>query len=232
MKERPIMFSPESVVGILAECKTQTRRVITAADYNGNPVCVGAAKAWYTLQDDEGGPWAWVGDFNDPESDSDICIKPPYGIPGDRLWVRESWRPFYEKDTGAQGIQYHAGGFEEVSIQPCASVFGNDRWRHAMFMPRWASRITLEITDIRVERVQEISEADAICEGCRADEDPYWRPTYSDPDSGGNPSARRSYEYLWDTINGKRNRGEYAWVKNPWVWVIDFWRLDDVHKAR
>lgn len=93
----------------------------------------------------------------------------------------------------------------------------------SIHMPRWASRITLEITGVRVERLQDISEADAKAEDCRADEDPYWRPTYSDPDSGGNPSARLSFEYLWSTIHAAD--GPNGWAANPWVWVVEFKRI-------
>lgn len=81
------------------------------------------------------------------------------------------------------------------------------------------SRITLTITDVRVERVQEISEGDAMAEGCFNDTDPYWRPTYGDSDSGGCPSFKNSFEFLWDSINQKRG---YGWDKNPLVWVVEF----------
>jgi hypothetical protein len=94
----------------------------------------------------------------------------------------------------------------------------------SIHMPRWASRITLTITGVRVERLQEITEADAKAEGCSNDDDPYWRPSYADPDSGGHPSYRNSFSFLWDSINGRRKGGIYSWHSDPFVWVLSFSR--------
>lgn len=97
---------------------------------------------------------------------------------------------------------------------------GSERWKPSLFMPRWASRITLEITGVRCEHLQAITEVDAKAEGCTADDDPFWKPSYNDPDSGGNPSARNSFEYLWHQINGA-----VSWMQNPFVWIVEFKRL-------
>jgi len=94
------------------------------------------------------------------------------------------------------------------------------KWRPSIHMPRWASRINLLVNDVRLERVQEITEENAGAEGVFKDDDPHWLPSYEDPDSGENPSYKNSFEFLWDSIYGKKPG--LAWNNNPWVWVADF----------
>jgi len=114
-------------------------------------------------------------------------IKCPYGQPGDLLWVKETWN-----GTQGEGVAYRATN-PEMNGEP---------WKSSRFMPRWASRITLEIVNIRVERLQEIKPLDAVAEGM-------------DPDR----HSVIEFRNLWNAINGKRG---YGWDINPWVWVIEF----------
>ncbi len=122
----------------------------------------------------------------------------PYGRPGDQLWVRETW---LEDTVG--NIRYRA---TERAVQD-----GNWKWRPSIFMPRWASRISLEVTAVRVERVRDISEEDARAEGV---DSIVATDTYS--------SYRMGFRKLWDSINAKRG---YSWESNPWVWVVEFKRV-------
>lgn len=135
----------------------------------------------------------------------------PYGVPGDRLWVRETW---CQDERGGTLSSGHAMVYYRADM-PTQNIWKGS-WRPSIFMPRWASRITLEIANIRVERLQDISEADAKEEGCQkgcqirevlyADEP---REAYS---------YIEQYRKLWDSINGKT----YPWDHNPWVWAITF----------
>lgn len=125
-----------------------------------------------------------------------ISHKSPYGDVGDKLWVRETWHQ-HEKDS-------------DVCYRATEICIGFAPWRPSIFMPRWASRITLEITSIRVERIQDITEADAIAEGIKYNPD-------------GNAAYHRwTFSNLWDSINAKRG---YGWDINPWCWVIEFKRV-------
>ena len=180
MKERGIIFTGEMVRAILDGRKTQTRRVVKHIPDLGSPD-MWCKKIEIVNQ--------ICGDFKR------YC---PYGQPGDRLWVRETWAPWPElwtrSDIRDQSPLYRA---ERPFV-------GNDvKWRPSNHMPRWASRINLEITDVRVERVQDITDEDALEEGV-------------DPD-GYIP--RTQFEALWNSIYEKRGHG---WDKNPWVWVIEF----------
>ncbi|WP_186083797.1 hypothetical protein [Burkholderia gladioli] len=132
----------------------------------------------------------------------------PHGEPGDRLWVRETWGQY---QLAPEDIVYRAD--EDF---PCGSP---KRWRPSIHMPRWASRITLEITGVRVERLQDISEADAIAEGIEHTSDGF------SVDEGRHfhaARARDSFASLWDGLNEARGHG---WEANPWVWVIEFRRI-------
>jgi hypothetical protein len=139
----------------------------------------------------------------------------PYG---DRLWVRESFRYY----LGAPlEVAYEAdGGYSD----------GLGKLRPSIHMPRWASRLTLEITKIRVERVRDISKDDALAEGISvlplqsADDPSAW--FQSSPGVNQERTAQASYRALWDKLNAKREDGKYAWAANPWVWVLEFTRLE------
>lgn len=258
MAERPILMTVESVRGILADCKSQTRRVLLVPHKNEEGKVVmeqpgpGSTRGKFCVPEEKHPPyWELWG----PDNGNGRALlfewgfKCPYGEVGDILRVREPWRVGKTHDGRAPDeiwehlkkinkgvtVLYEAGGWADRTPfeRPAIKYPDNEampRWagakRSSMFMPYWASRIFLEITDVRVERVQEISEADAKAEGCTADQDPYWKPSYNDPDSGGNPSAKLSYQYVWDEINGKRNNGVYAWSKNPFVWAISFRRIE------
>ena len=174
MNERPILFSGPMVRAILADLKTQTRRVVKA------PRSV-----------------AWDGRLSPP---IDQC---PYGTAGSKLWVRETWADTMGDPPTAV---YRADG----ERHPASHL----KWTPSIHMPRWASRLTLEIVNVRVERLQEISEADAKAEG---DKNPFDGHLHND----GTPiesSAVLRFKCLWDSINAKRA----PWASNPWVWVVEF----------
>ena len=204
MKEHPILFSTDMVKAILEGRKTMTRRVIkpqpTDAGLEFATACEGEFSAW---QDDglnldehseDGGPC------------QRIC---PYGQVGDRLWVRETFVL-----TNYQTPVYRAD-FKDVNGYYWSSIASDPKdvkWKPSIYMPRWASRINLEITEIRVERVQEIRGWDCISEGCPKIE-------------ASTGLARQWFTTLWDSLNAKRG---YGWESNPWVWVISFKRTDEI----
>ncbi len=225
MKEHPILFSSPMIRAILAGRKSQTRRIAKG---------ITEETCYVGLEGHDG----FVPVRDDGKETPILC---PYGSVGDRLWVRETSAVYaavysecgivYRADHATGDLSKGDGGynFHQFSDDPeqadkdrkwAAKHSGSEKWIPSIYMPRFASRITLEITGVRVERLQEITEADVMAEGCRADEDPYWRPSYHDPDSGGNPSARLSYEFLWEEINGVG-----SWAKNPFVWCVSFKRV-------
>lgn len=185
--ERPIIFSGDSVRAIRAGRKTQSRRVVK----NAKP-------------------------YAPTDSDIDVLwatgqIRCPFGQPGDHLWVREAWqkaRPDIRMD-GTSPVAYMA-----TDAHPATGYgpFGHE-WKSPLFMPRWASRITLEITGVRVERVQNISDADAIAEGIDAVYIALADMTH------GATSPIEEFRALWNGINARRG---FGWDINPWVWVIEF----------
>ena len=203
MKERPILFSSEMVRAILDGRKTQTRRVINPQSLLDNKTRVTA------------------------------CYECPYGAPGDSLWVREScqiyghWVKNGHTKSGAQRWKFsihaskqvlYVGGFVKSPSDKTQLGFYK---RPSIFMPRWASRIPLEVTDVRVERVQEISDGDAKAEGLVG-----WKSERSDEIHYGITAAdvwetdpRSTYTRLWDSINAERG---HSWESNPWVWVVSF----------
>jgi len=191
MKERPILFSGEMVRAILDGRKTMTRRVATK---------IKAPKAW-TMPNGIDSFWnvnpCWR------ETPGELC---PYGKPGDRLWVREA---FAVGLSNQEGIAYRATSkwydFEDGTPENFKEI----KWKPSIFMPRWASRITLEITNVRVERLQDISNKDIESEGACG---------------MACVTHRLTFKQLWDSINSKRG---YSWESNPWVWVVEFERIKE-----
>ena len=231
MTDRPILFSAPMVRAILAEAKTMTRRVaknIPPETSFFQPLKPGTRDAGKPVQFEAMKEWYEDGKVLD-------LIGCPYGKPGDRLWVRETWyaddyrldrAPFRKKpddfDMAAQ-MCYHADGEHPTEDGvPCP-------WKPSIHMPRWASRITLEITGVRVERLKNISEKDAMAEGIsevrfRPDDGfPLCLGYMVGPDDGKTvlqTSAAKAFSMLWESINGTG-----SWEANPWVWCVSFKRV-------
>lgn len=207
MADKPIIFSAPMVRALLDGRKTQTRRVPKIAweagvnrDFTGwRPEQVGPRR------------WQLIGGFGVGAN-----IKTAYAV-GDRLWVREHWRTADAYDDlapsqlgGEEPIIYLAD--DTLETWGWRNDFVPGRFRQAMHMPRWASRITLTVSDVRVQRLQEISEVDAVAEGCEATG---WRPTYGNPDNAGfeeTITAKDAFADIWNSLHGPG-----AWDANPWV---------------
>lgn len=246
MKERPFLFNGPMVCAILDGRKTQTRRIIrdqsiiSATEYDlGYCRTLNDGRVWWSVKA-QGEDHFGVG--------IGVC---PYGVPGDRLWVRETWRimglmyeeepciqykadlaeqfcsvpddwldtrweDWYERQSVKLVEDCERAGLEpEAPYSDVAYRWERDtcptRWQPSIHLPKFASRIWLEVTGVRVERLQEISEADAYAEGC--DE-----ILLGGGLSGKPRSARAWFKDLWDSINAKRH---YGWDTNPWVWVVE-----------
>ncbi|MCK4579401.1 MAG: hypothetical protein KAU50_11470 [Candidatus Marinimicrobia bacterium] len=214
-KEIGILMKPDMSLATLEDRKTHTRRVIKDVGL-------------YAIDERYHGNWQ-------KERENLIAAKCPYGKVGDRLYVREThyrygkWIKDGQTKTGRQKWKFEGIGKEVIYSDNSPATVRTKKtevgWfkRPSLFMPRWASRITLEITDVRVERVQEISKDDAMLEGIKNKNTGYWQDYrtgkmqqlfLSDP--------RDSFRTLWNSINEKRG---YGWDVNPWVWVIGFRRL-------
>ncbi len=200
MKERGVLFSAPMVRAILDDRKMQTRRILKAPkalEFYGSDDTPAVVRY---LDDGHSGPGVYIHAEEYPDEGS-CFVRCPYGQPGDRLWVRETWAlADVPKKRRTEAVQYRATG----DIGPYL------KWRPSIFMPRWASRITLEVTGIRVERLQDISEGDAKAEGVSATCD----------DVEGRLDARTHFCELWDSING-----DLSFLANPWVWVVEFKRI-------
>lgn len=214
MKERPILFSAPMVRALLDGSKTQTRRALRK---QFKPDAVPAEMpstdpigGW--VVDGHSGVW-WC----DAASNPDESVRCPYGQPGDRLWVRETWRTVTGADDIPPRNMMNVEQFTTYEAdEPKPSGMG--KLRPSMFMPHWASRITLEITRVRVERLKDISQADAIAEGA-----PPSHPSIDrvSREFGYADFSRSWYAQLWESINGPG-----TWEQNPWVWVIEFKKVD------
>lgn len=214
--------------------KTQTRRVVKHqfdAEDNVRECCnIIKPEGWQGTG--HSGLWAHEGDYDE----SPRCC--PQGIPGDRLWVKETFAPSpehprcrvaYQADLKSYGLDNGIARQTEDSmgcVYPSPIInpkkpWGDSKggWKPSIFMPRWASRITLEITGVRVDRLQEISEADAKAEGIEPLDRPGFWKVYNCK-QGFTTYPKVSYESLWESINGPG-----SWEKNPWVWVIEFRKL-------
>lgn len=194
MKERPILFSAPMVRALLDGSKTQTRRAakLTGA---GHVKEVGGHRRWHP-------------------ADENCIAACPYGQPGDRLWVRETW--IDASSSLHSCVIYRADGDDQVCGVP---------WKPSIFMPRAASRILLEVTAVRIERLHAISEDDALAEGVVKIRDACHVIKGFDYDLSGlcHTNAVTPYAKLWESINGPE-----SWAQNPWVWVIEFKRVQPI----
>lgn len=224
MKETGILMSGPLIGPTMEGLKTQTRRLQGLKEINADPNRYSGAHLW---QPDD----VWW-DFHIEGTDAITRVKCPYGKIGDRLYVRETWRPDYTEDD----ILYRSDGEVRRFLDQSEwfegdylSHAGKDtlRWRPSIHQPRWASRITLEITDVRVERLQDISEEDAKAEGitdggCTRCGEPERSHPYAQYGCFVPlPDYRDSFIWLWNQINGKT----HPWESNPWVWCLSFQRV-------
>lgn len=192
MKERPIIFSAQMVRAIIEGRKSQTRRAVKPVGRDDGFVLLDHGKGWWPYRSDDGESSMHTVRRGGKEYLDETPMDCPYGEPGDRLWVKETWA-----SDGMGGARYYATD----------AVNDLRRKRPSIHMPRVFSRLTLEVTGVRVERLNDISEADALAEGV-------------DCIKAGTPTERDAYRYLWEDINGPG-----SWAANPWVWVIEFRRL-------
>lgn len=222
VKERPIIFSGPMVNAIIDGTKTQTRRVIKPQPSNAcedelepGDVVMRLGELLKLKESGSGyGRRGWLNGYP---------IKCPYGVPGDRLWVRETWNMYTRLPAGLT-CRYKADDSEinKESVAPGHLIPDDHSWRRSIHMYRWASRITLEITDVRVERLHDISEADARAEGCPLDSNGKgYEPPKSDPWQG---YGKASFCLLWSKIYAQK-KGK-SWESNPWVWAVSFRRVD------
>jgi len=221
MNEKPILFNSEMVNAILSGRKTQTRRIMKVQpSEHFHPQTIHGAMDftahWYTpgVIDKDG--------YLQPArkdvfgvADEDEGYTCPLGAVGDQLWVRETWAR-YNIDQTSHDMAYRA-------TTP-ADWPKDGLWRPSIHMPRWASRINLLITGVRVERLNDISEQDAMSEGIDADRLAESQDHYdciADHNMTGRPTAKGYFSSLWQSIYG-----EESWEANPWVWVINFERME------
>lgn len=239
-EDGPILFKPELVVAIYSDRKTVTRRVNDLDLVNKNPSSWSRPVIVQKMPAGSRTFWGFT------RRDDQFVVRCPFGEVGDRLWVREIFSP-YEPIGGGRGsrpaakietasyVVFHDGG--QVYRDPFhyypptkpydphgdRKSFSGIKWRPSIHMPRWASRLTLEIVSVRIERLQEITEAQALAEGLP--------PEQSDITLVRNALLKGSmvvdrFARGWDEINGHRNRGRYKWKRNPYLWVIEFKRLE------
>jgi len=219
-KERGMIFNAGMVRAILSGQKTQTRRIMKnqpAGDYPDAPVMIRNIESGFQ----------WHGKHG--ESSVFPC---PLGSVGDRIWVRETWQGPLVDFENSDDLLRNAEKYEkpencvyEADGVPAPEFYDADDnlrccWRPSIHMPRWASRILLEITNVRVERLNDISEQDAIAEGLeRYNDDGI---VYYGPYGKGDCRPERAFSNLWKSIYGEED-----WKKNPWVWVIEFKRVQE-----
>jgi hypothetical protein len=209
MKERPILVSTPLIRPILTDLKVHTRRLIRLPegyDLAQNATVSHRHGVWWEVRCE---PWETV------------VVRCPFGVPGDRLWVREAWQIVTGAKAGDLGAVVRYRDMELLSVtmpaqKPMPLGLTWDCWRPSIHMPRWASRISLEVTEMRVQRIQEITEEDARAEGvCE-------HPAARSVVDSGMWTYRAAFRAVWDAIDPG------GWDRNPWVWVVAFKRVAGV----
>jgi hypothetical protein len=225
MKERPIIFTGEMVRGIIEERKTMTRRAIKPQPIYEGEHSYGDSWAWKKGID-------WFSGVTTLQLTSKAGLlhedRNPYGQPGDRLWVRETWGIGTRSDPfqgWRDGIEYrvdevYLDDIDDLPLYPIPEgveyeQYETNGWRPPIHMPRWASRILLEVTSVRVEHIQDITLDEIRSEGILDA-----RP--STVRFGDTPTLQTQFANLWDSINAKHGCG---WGVNPWVWVVGFMKV-------
>lgn len=217
MKARGMIFNSEMVRAILDGRKTQTRRIMKIQPEHSG---LGLRRVIDSKNGSDDGKYFW--------SSSDACglkarsksFACPFGAVGDRIWVRETWA---EAGASAPDLKLYRANYPEhvpsiyENVPPAEEI----RWTPSIHMPRWASRILLEITDVRVERLNAISEEDARAEGIIDGGCLNCGETEPCGLANPEPDATDAFAYLWQSIYGQEN-----WNANPWVWVIEFKRVE------
>lgn len=233
MKDHPFLFTGAMVRKLRDRSKTQTRRVLTRRNstvlgYNSS--VKGFTKWWEEAHWDGAIPQTSGHVLNvrcGGEWENDECwyrVRPRVEGGVDRIWVKETWTLARHMECWVDGVPkemperwnlHFRASFGEATINGEPDWW---KWRPSIFMPRWASRIILPVTEVRVQRVQDISEDDARAEGAE--------PVEWSEDFGGAPfdgtSYREGFRELWDSINVKRANGIYSWESNPWVFAYTF----------
>ena len=236
MKDKPIIMSAESVRPIFEGRKTQTRRMVSNLDNFG----LEFTHVMNVSENDKVAPLYEFSAFGMTSRQCykgaklDVQIRSPYQI-GQRLWVRETWgigcRP-HTYSGWVDGVEYKADELfidDKISLplnvidDRDLSKYESDGWQSPIFMPRWASRLTLEVVGIRCERLQDITEKDAVAEGITeryiAKGGAFTRVSKILHEHGEVGTLRNGYAVEWTNLNAKRG---YPWDSNPWVWVISF----------
>ncbi|MGU9582485.1 hypothetical protein ACX4Y7_20780 [Klebsiella pneumoniae] len=236
MKERGMIFNAEMVRALLDGRKTQTRR----------PIKWKQTRFTEIGEREDGSKWPWS---EDAEHACDFWHPCPFGAVGDRIWVRETWgvvsHAFSDDGlmidwvpdrpaTAIHEMPFGNGYYSGYAIYAADGDFtwgdddgyedGRSCWKPSIHMPKAASRILLEITDVRVERLNAISQEDAEAEGIDMEalydsQDCY--DCIADHNMTGRPTVTGAFKYLWESIYG-----EEGWKSNPWVWVIEFKRFE------
>ncbi|WP_151832236.1 hypothetical protein [Acinetobacter ursingii] len=205
MKERPILFNTEMVKSILEGRKTQTRRILNC----DHPVVTGFVPNgiygyWKGTAKSDAVIQQYISTFP-------FTIKCPFGLVGDRLWVRETFRLFDSDECPHADFPCGCPSWGTPLYRASHDCFDGEKWTPSIHMPRSASRILLEITNIRIERLNDISSDDAKAEGFDYSTHP------SSIEMGYAIGAKTNFRFTWEQIYGQN-----AWNKNPWVWVVEF----------
>lgn len=210
MKERPILFSAPMVRALLDGSKTQTRRIVKKHRSDDAFCLVDHGDGWWPHRSNDG---------ETPNVDGmEYPFACPYGQPRDRLYVRETWRDDYLRHEDP-AHDSHIGYLYRADLDEKDDK--TNPWKPSIHMPKAASRIQLEIESVRVERLNDCSEADAIAEGCAINNNGYyWGGPHPESGTKQMATARKAYRDLWESINGAG-----SWAANPWVWVVEFKRV-------
>ncbi|WP_200982589.1 ASCH domain-containing protein [Klebsiella quasipneumoniae] len=248
MKERGMIFNSEMVRAILDGRKTQTRRIMKVQPESNQ---LGLLLITDSTKHSDIGKYHWAESNATGNHVRSKLFSSPFGAVGERIWVRETWATLGNEegcyvdweDNLCKGDERSAARIYRASCEQRPCDYGlwsipddaywkphtkehkfEGAWRPSIHMPRWASRILLEITDVRVERLNAISEEDAEAEGIDMEalydsQDCY--DCIADHNMTGRPTVTGAFKYLWESIYG-----EESWKSNPWVWVIEFKRVE------